>query len=360
MKVENNDTLTQLFIVDYDWTLPISEKYYNDNKIHLPIIEETSVIITVFGNEEASQDFVIKLLYNILPLSDDSNINNETITKCQWPFPNKQQESSKKLELKLQFVNAHQDFIKNDFIFFKACKQTSLNERDKEILINYFKENNSLCLINKELVSNSDLTVFVNVNIHSISLKEDISSKVIRINTNENQISIEKDSTYGYNIYNLRTELSTSDNSSVLNDLRNQFHKIKQNKKKNSFSYLNINKSSCSNDDLYEWLINYLPLNEMNIDYNIAINVDKLKVDLICEFPGCNNEDVKLFKVKECIIVSEGKVLYFELDIMGHYLIDKVNLGSWFGNESSYKLLNAKFEKYKNGFIIFIFELNKD
>ena len=153
--------------------------------------------------------------------------------------------------------------------------------------------------------------------------------------------------------------MSFIEQSPIINEMITKFHQLQEKKNdKNKFDCLSFNQFS-SKEHIYEWLIDYLPLNQMNISYNIAINVNNFNVELVCELPGCKINDIKSFIVKECYIIFEGTMLYFEVNIMGNYLIEKVNLSSYFGKDCLFTLSNARFDKYQNGLIFFVFVLNK-
>lgn len=351
----NNDEQNHC-VFTYDWKLLISKNLHNKT-IKLPFIEETSLIITVFGENEESQDFIIQLFNNLL-----SKPNNNEINQSKWPSLqtecNNNYSSSDNVELNALFVNANKNKIQNDFIFFKLPLQPTLYEHNKEGLITYYNQNAFLSSILKELILNSDLIIFANVLPFSVS-EEELSTKVIQINTNANKPGLLKEPTNGYLIYNLQTQMSFIEHNQIINEMINNFHQLKEKKNdKNKFTCLSFNQFS-SKEHIYEWLINYLPLNQMNLAYNITLNVNNYIVELVCELPGCNMEDTKSFIVKECYIVCEATMLYFEVNIMGNYLIEKVNLSSYFGKNCSFTLSNARFDKYKNGLIYFVFELNK-
>ena len=351
----NNDEQNHSVFL-YDWKLSISKNLHNKT-IKLPFIEETSLIITVFGDNEESQDFIIQLFNNILPKP-----NNNEINQSKWPGLqtecNNNYSSSDSVKLNALFVNANKNKIQNDFIFFKPPLQPTLYEHNKEGLITYYNQNAFLSSILKELILNSDLIIFANVLPFSVS-EEELSTKVIQINTNANKPGLLKEHTNGYLIYNLQTQMSFIEHSQIINEMITNFHQLKEKKnEKNKFTCLSFNQAS-SKEHIYEWLINYLPLNQMNLAYNITLNVNNYTVELVCELPGCKMEDTKSFIVKECYIVFEGTMLYFEVNIMGNYLIEKVNLSSYFGKNCSFTLSNTRFDKYKNGLIYFVFELNK-
>ena len=119
--MNHNDVNKNHFTFTYDWKLSISNNLINKT-IFLPFIEETSMIITVFGDEEESQDFIIQLFNNTLPKSDN-NENNHYI----WPILQTEDNNymaSNNVELKALFVNANKNKIQNDFIFFQTIYPT--------------------------------------------------------------------------------------------------------------------------------------------------------------------------------------------------------------------------------------------
>ena len=236
----NNDEQNHC-VFTYDWKLLVSKNLHNKT-IKLPFIEETSLIITVFGDNEESQNFIIQLCNNILPKP-----NNNEIKQSKWPGLQTEcnnYSSSDNVEINALFVNANKNKIQNDFIFFKPPLQPTLYEHNKEGLITYYNQNAFLSSILKELILNSDLIIFVNVLPFSVS-KEELSTKVIQINTNANKPGLLKDSTHGYLIYNLQTQMSFIDHSQIINEMKTNFHQLKEKKNdKNKFTCLSFNQLS--------------------------------------------------------------------------------------------------------------------